>query len=92
VDAVEIEARRVVAKKMRLTDTSGSALPEDLWSQGVAQATKNLRKKNLLVIMHAALVNTRERPPTLRGPYVISDADLDDAIASSERLLKAYDE
>ena len=87
---IETEARRLAAAKMSLSDPVGADLPDDLWQQCEEEAKRNIRKRQLLAIMHAALVNTRGRPPTLRGPYVISDEQLDDAIARSERLLVAY--
>lgn len=48
-------------------------------------------KHQMLKIIRAALVNTRARHPTCRGPYVISDEELDKAIESSTRLLANYE-
>jgi hypothetical protein len=38
------------------------------------------RGEELWAIMEAAVRNTLRRAPTLRGPYVIPDAELEDCI------------
>jgi hypothetical protein len=52
---------------------------------------KTQRKLELLRVIYAAAVNTRARPTKLRGPYVISDEDLDAVIAVSEKALARYE-
>jgi hypothetical protein len=38
------------------------------------------RHEQLIQIMKDAVINTRKRPPTLRGPYIISNEYLDACI------------
>ncbi|AXP07722.1 hypothetical protein SmphiM6_31 [Sinorhizobium phage phiM6] len=40
----------------------------------------NKRGEELWEIMRKAVINTRKRPPTRRGPYIISDEYLDECI------------
>lgn len=40
----------------------------------------NERGEQLWAIIRDAVVNTRERPPTRRGPWIISDEYLDECI------------
>jgi len=42
------------------------------------------RREQLLAIMKDAVAETRKRIPTLRGPFIISDADLDRAYSLAD--------
>lgn len=48
------------------------------------------RKIRLLEIMLAAMINTRSRPASLRGPFILTDEELDNSIRRSEQLLIRY--
>jgi len=41
---------------------------------------RNERGEQLWTILRNAVINTRKRPSTLRGPYIISDEYLDGCI------------